>query len=60
MQYKIRYRPIDVLGPSGWRRVGDEEHARLIARATSDNATPARAPEGASKDGAAGLGKHFV
>jgi leucyl-tRNA---protein transferase len=27
MAYKTRYRPIEVLGPAGWRRLPDAEHA---------------------------------
>jgi arginine-tRNA-protein transferase len=27
MAYKTRYRPIEVLGPAGWRRLPDEEIA---------------------------------
>ena len=30
MQYKIRYRPLERLGPRGWRRLGTEEQDRLI------------------------------
>ena len=30
MQYKIRYRPLERLGPDGWHRLGDAEQARLI------------------------------
>ena len=30
MQYKIRYRPIDRLGPDGWHRLSDREQQRLI------------------------------
>ena len=28
MAYKVRYRPIEVLGPAGWRRLSDAELAR--------------------------------
>lgn len=30
MQYKVRFRPLEVLGPDGWRRLGDDEQRRLI------------------------------
>jgi len=30
MQYKIRYRPLERLGPRGWRRLSAEEQDRLI------------------------------
>ena len=59
MQYKVRYRPLEVLGPGGWRRLGDEEHARLIQRIDGAG-RPAPAPEGACKDGAADMQKQFV
>ena len=42
MQYKIRYRPLERLGPRGWRRLGTEEQDRLIRDAVrSDSATSA-------------------
>ncbi|MEO6041970.1 MAG: arginyltransferase [Croceibacterium sp.] len=31
MQYKIRYRPLERLGPNGWQRLSDGEQAELIA-----------------------------
>jgi len=30
MQYKIRYRPLERLGPGGWSRFEEEEQARAI------------------------------
>jgi len=33
MQYKIRYRPLERLGPRGWRRLGTEEQDALIRAA---------------------------
>ena len=30
MEYKIRYRRIETLGPEGWRRMADEEQDALI------------------------------
>ena len=38
MQYKVRYRPLEVLGPDGWRRLGDEEQRDLIAAASGRRA----------------------
>jgi len=35
MQYKIRYRPIELLGRDGWRRVSPERHDALIASAAN-------------------------
>ena len=35
MQYKIRYRPIELLGRDGWRRLSRERHDALIAAAAN-------------------------
>lgn len=48
MQYKIRYRPIEVLGREGWRRLDAEQQDALIAAAARtprldrDAASPAK------------------
>ena len=48
MQYKIRYRPIELLGRDGWHRLSPERHNALIARAAGapkvarDEASPAK------------------
>ena len=48
MQYKIRYRPIELLGREGWRRVSQQDHDALIAAAAGaprrvhDAASPAK------------------
>ena len=48
MQYKIRYRPIELLGREGWQRLSPERHDALIARAAGaprvarDAASPAK------------------
>jgi arginine-tRNA-protein transferase len=48
MQYKIRYRPIELLGRDGWHRLSPERHDALIARAAGaprvprDAASPAK------------------
>lgn len=52
MQYKVRYRPIEVLGRDGWRRVERAEQDLLIARALAGQGRRARADNGAVKDGA--------
>ena len=39
MQYKIRYRPLERLGPRGWRRLGSEEQDRLIREAVGGDAS---------------------
>jgi arginyl-tRNA--protein-N-Asp/Glu arginylyltransferase len=43
MQYKIRYRPVELLGRDGWRRLDRERHDALIAAAAS-------APRAARRD----------
>jgi leucyl-tRNA---protein transferase len=54
MQYKVRYRPMERLGRTGWERISDAEHDRLVAAAVamSRNTTPA--PNGTGKDGVPG------
>ena len=50
MQYKVRYRPLERLGPDGWRRMSREEQDALIADAVSPGKQ--RAPtDGGTKDG---------
>jgi arginyl-tRNA--protein-N-Asp/Glu arginylyltransferase len=53
MQYKVRYRPLERLGPDGWRRFSDEQQAALIASATSRR-DAAPAVDGGGKDGTPG------
>ncbi|WP_404479277.1 arginyltransferase [Novosphingobium sp. BL-52-GroH] len=36
MQYKVRYRPMEKLGRSGWERIASTEQDRLIAAAVSN------------------------
>jgi arginine-tRNA-protein transferase len=52
MQYKVRYRPLERLGPEGWCRFTDEEQDALIASVSSIRRDDAAAVEGSSKDGA--------
>ena len=35
MQYKVRFRPLERLTGSGWEKIGEEEHNRLIAAAAA-------------------------
>ena len=35
MQYKVRFRPLERLTGSGWERIGEDEHSRLIAAAVA-------------------------
>ncbi len=50
MQYKIRYRPLERLGPDGWQRLSGEEQDALIAEAASRRRT-AEGQAGPAKDG---------
>jgi arginine-tRNA-protein transferase len=54
MQYKVRYRPLERLGPDGWRRFSEEQQAGLIAAAAASRRDRAPAVDGVSKDGAPG------
>jgi len=50
MQYKVRYRPLERLGPDGWERLSREEQDDLIAQATAPGSQ--RKPVGGgTKDG---------
>ena len=60
MQYKVRYRPLERLGPDGWSRMEDAEQTRLISDVTSGKGIEGPAPEGASKDGSSGITKQFA
>lgn len=56
MQYKVRYRPLERLGPNGWRRFTGDEQAALIASTAS-----AEPPvNGGSKDGTPGGQKQYM
>ena len=54
MQYKVRYSPLERLGPDGWRRFTDEQQASLIASAASSRRDTAPALDGGGKDGTPG------
>ena len=54
MQYKVRYRPLERLGPDGWRRFSDEQQAGLIAAAAVARREDAPAVDGGGKDGTPG------
>jgi len=51
MQYKIRYRPLEKLGRSGWERISSTEQDRLIAAAAASRRPRTPAVEGVAKDG---------
>ncbi|GAA0284882.1 arginyltransferase [Alteraurantiacibacter aestuarii] len=54
MQYKVRYRPLEKLGPDGWSRFGDEEQAGLISAVTAPSRQDAQPVDGGCKDGTPG------
>ena len=54
MQYKIRYRPLERLAPTGWQRLSDAEQSALIARVSVTRREDAACVHGGSKDGAPG------
>lgn len=51
MQYKIRYRPLERLGPTGWQRLSDVEQAALIEGVAAVRREDALCVDGGSKDG---------
>jgi arginine-tRNA-protein transferase len=57
MQYKVRYRPLEQLGPDGWSRMPDGEQAARIASIAAEQ--PGAGPEGGSKDGAPGEQRQY-
>ena len=54
MQYKIRYRPLERLGPTGWLRFSGDEQSALIGAASASRREDAPCVEGGSKDGTPG------
>ena len=59
MQYKIRYRPLERLGPSGWQRFSPAEQSALIGAASAARRDEAVCVEGGSKDGTPGGQKQY-
>ena len=59
MQYKIRYRPLERLGPTGWQRFSGDEQGRLIASASVSRRDDAGCVEGSGKDGTPGGQKQY-
>jgi len=54
MQYKIRYRPLERLGPSGWQRFTDDEQSALISSVGVARRDEAQLVDGGGKDGTPG------
>ncbi|WAT19083.1 arginyltransferase [Aurantiacibacter sp. MUD11] len=59
MQYKVRFRPLEVLGPEGWRRLGDDEQKRLIENVAQSAGSCEPAADGGGKDNTPGLQREF-
>lgn len=59
MQYKVRYRPLEVLDRQGWRRLDPDQQDRLIAKAASLTRSEALVVDGGTKDGAHGMQGHY-
>ncbi len=59
MQYKVRFRPLERLGPDGWQRMSEEEQGALIKKVTSGGGERAPAPDGGSKDNTPGLQREY-
>ncbi len=55
MQYKVRYRPLERLGRSGWARFDEGEQDRLIANASAASRQGALPLDGSTKDGVPGM-----
>ena len=54
MQYKVRYRPLERLGRSGWERMSAEEQDRLIAATARAPRESVSVVRGGGKDGVPG------
>ena len=59
MQYKIRYRPLERLGPVGWQRFSPAEQSALIGSVSTSRREDAVCVEGGSKDGTPGGQKQY-
>src|SRR5687768_3328876 len=59
MQYKIRYRPLERLGPAGCQRFSADEQSKLIGAASTASREEAVCVEGGSKDGMPGGQKQY-
>ncbi len=59
MQYKVRFRPLEALGPDGWRRMSQDEQRSLIEGVASGGCARAPATDGGSKDNTPGLQQEY-
>jgi arginine-tRNA-protein transferase len=59
MQYKVRYRPLERLGPGGWQRLSDAEQAELISAVSAVRREDAASVDGGAKDFVPGGQKQY-
>lgn len=59
MQYKVRFRPLERLGPDGWQRMSESEQRACIERVAADDGDRAPATDGGSKDNTPGLQREY-
>lgn len=59
MQYKVRFRPLEALGPDGWRRMSEDEQRQLIEGVAKGSSGRAPATDGGSKDNTPGLQEEY-
>ena len=54
MQYKVRFRPLEQLGQTGWKRLSDQEQSGLITAAAEAQRNETAEVDGSGKDGTPG------
>ena len=59
MQYKVRYRPLEKLGPGGWQRFSPDDQASAIDRAASARREARIVGDDMGKDGLAASQQHY-
>ncbi len=59
MQYKVRYRPMEKLGPGGWQRFSPDDQASAIDRAASALREARITNDDLCKDGIAASQQHY-
>ncbi len=59
MQYKVRYRPLEKLGPAGWQRFSPDDQASAIDRAAAARREARITGDDTGKDGIAASQQHY-
>jgi arginine-tRNA-protein transferase len=59
MQYKVRFRPLEKLGPVGWERFSEEEQDALVAASAAQIRADTPAVDGGAKDGMPGVQRQY-